>query len=489
MSATNLSFSAPSGSQGTSLESRLAASAATALQHGRWAEALPLAERLAMLPGEDVRATAICAEALIGLHRWPEAEAAADRLIAAADSASARQLRARIRLHRSATLAAVDDAAAAVMATPDDRGAKGLLGECLLQAEHWDDALYFLGEAAASGDPPALLRLAHGFALADRSEAASELLAHLAATCLGLEGLAEVRAHAALLAGDPAQAAQLAEAALAREGPTALLLLLLGHALLAQGQDATAAPHLAAATRLAPEDAHTARLAASVGAAAPAGLTEAALALQYDRDAAGYDACLGQRGDRVPGLIARAVGRLLPSVASGSQRLGPTLDLGCGTGLAGVVLHEWLEPMPRRVLVGVDLSAGMLAEAAGKALYTELREDELTRVLAADLATYALIIAADVFCHLGPLDVVFGLSRARLRPEGFLLFSMQQAAARSPGWQLGRDGRYSHQDDYVRDALAAAGLEIVLWQDESLRHGPVVPMPGRIVAARAVAAH
>ena len=50
-----------------------------------------------------------------------------------------------------------------------------------------------------------------------------------------------------------------------------------------------------------------------------------------------------------------------PVIAAG-ERLGPVLDLGCGTGLVAVVLSD-LSVGP---LVGVDVSSRMLAQAAAK---------------------------------------------------------------------------------------------------------------------------
>ena len=60
----------------------------------------------------------------------------------------------------------------------------------------------------------------------------------------------------------------------------------------------------------------------------------------FDGDAPYFEAALLSLGYRVPGLIRRAVERLLPAVVAGAAPLGPVLDLGCGTGLAGVALSD-----------------------------------------------------------------------------------------------------------------------------------------------------
>ena len=78
----------------------------------------------------------------------------------------------------------------------------------------------------------------------------------------------------------------------------------------------------------------------------------------------------------MPGLI-RAELLQHPTIAAG-ERLGPVLDLGCGTGLVAVVLSD----LPIAPLTGVDASPRMLASAAAKQLYADLLEADLMQFLA-----------------------------------------------------------------------------------------------------------
>jgi len=472
-----------------SLQLRLTEDVAAAMRHGRFAEALPLVERLGRLPDPPIGTAALRAQALFGLDRLESAEAAADLAVAATDAADTRQLRARIRLARGDAAGAADDAAAAVMATPGDRAAKGLLGICLLEASRWDEALFFLGDVATDADPPSVLQLAHAFARSGRVAAADELLAHCAARWPGLPGLAGIRAQAALLAARAEEAEAIARAAIAADGPSPALLALLAHAEVAQGRLAEGSATLAAASRLAPEDGYLAHLAAAAAGEVPDAAAVEYVTRVFDGYAPRFETQILSLGYRVPGLILRAVERLFPAVAAGHARLGSVLDLGCGTGLVGVVLDDLLPPSADRTLIGVDLSRRMLEQAAVKRLYTEFRHAELATVMAADTATYALITAADVFCYLGRLDPVLALCRARLAPDGVLLFTLERSTQPTGGWRLGRTGRFAHSAEYARSALAGAGLEIVLWQEESLRLEGADLVEGWLIGARAATAH
>lgn len=135
------------------------------------------------------------------------------------------------------------------------------------------------------------------------------------------------------------------------------------------------------------------------------------------------------------------------------------LDLGCGTGLAGVSFS----PFARR-LVGVDLSAGMLERARGRQLYDRLEHAELLTMMQAEQnASYDVIVAADVFAYIGKLDGIFIEAKRLLRTGGLFLFSVEaldalmqtkqnQSGMRS--FQLNANGRFAHSAAYIR-ALAS----------------------------------
>ena len=87
---------------------------------------------------------------------------------------------------------------------------------------------------------------------------------------------------------------------------------------------------------------------------------------------ASFDSKLAKLSYRAPALVAAM---LEDSGVEASKSLD-VLDAGCGTGLCGPLMA----PYARR-LVGVDLSAGMLAQAKEKNVYDELFKVELTAYL------------------------------------------------------------------------------------------------------------
>src|ERR1700722_3221192 len=74
------------------------------------------------------------------------------------------------------------------------------------------------------------------------------------------------------------------------------------------------------------------------------------------------------------------------------------LDLGCGSGLAGVSVKP-----QAATLVGVDLSPEMIALAQARNIYDRLEVAEITEWLAQDQALYDLIISCDCMIYFGDL--------------------------------------------------------------------------------------
>ena len=93
-----------------------------------------------------------------------------------------------------------------------------------------------------------------------------------------------------------------------------------------------------------------------------------------------------------------------------------TIDIGCGTGLAGLALagHGF------KIIDGLDYSAEMLEVAAGHGIYRNLIEADLTKPLCLPSASYACAICTGTFTHLqvaptGRLLRVFGQCRGLAR--------------------------------------------------------------------------
>ena len=85
---------------------------------------------------------------------------------------------------------------------------------------------------------------------------------------------------------------------------------------------------------------------------------------------------------------------------------GPVLDVGCGTGIVGVALHDGGLPD----IDGIDIAPEMLARAAdktgddGESAYRKLIRADLTQHVPIEDDVYGAIVSAGTFTHghLGP---------------------------------------------------------------------------------------
>ena len=142
----------------------------------------------------------------------------------------------------------------------------------------------------------------------------------------------------------------------------------------------------------------------------------------FDRSAADFDRHLvGDLEYRTPQKMAQF---LAPWLAGREGKLRIE-DLGCGTGLSGVVL----KPYAAR-LAGVDLSGQMLARARERGLYDSLHEAEIAAYLDGKPAGGCDLAAAmDVFVYLGDLGEVFRAVARTLAPAGLFAFSVERLAS------------------------------------------------------------
>jgi predicted TPR repeat methyltransferase len=186
-----------------------------------------------------------------------------------------------------------------------------------------------------------------------------------------------------------------------------------------------------------------------------------------------------QRFDRaLADLAYSAPEKLRGAVSKHGLRFGTMLDLGCGTGLAGEAFRPHVD-----WLVGVDLSPKMIAEARKKGVYDRLAVGDVAEFLAEERERSAhLVIAADVFAYIADFANVCA-AVARVLGDGGL-FGFTVETHDGEGAIIGPRMRYAHSADFVRDALAAAGLTQVELTHASSRTENRVPVPGLLVIAR-----
>lgn len=215
-------------------------------------------------------------------------------------------------------------------------------------------------------------------------------------------------------------------------------------------------------------------IAALGGRRAPRRAADAYLKSFFDGFAAEFDKrLLADLHYQAPDILFDNVMRVL---GAGRTKLD-VLDLGCGTGLAGVRFRK----LARR-LDGIDLSREMARLARKRRIYDRIEVSELTVALAVRPARYDLIVAADVFCYLGDLNLAVNRAACALRPGGHLAFTVERRA--QPGYAITRSGRYAHSPGYVRRCGRAAGLIEVRGSKAILRYEFGNPVWGHVAVMR-----
>lgn len=255
--------------------------------------------------------------------------------------------------------------------------------------------------------------------------------------------------------------------------------------LLSEAGEPAAAAALAQDWRAAHPDHPLARHlgAALAGEAGDVRAADAYVRQVFDAFAADFDERLAELQYQAPALLAAAL--RAAGIGGDEAKKLTVLDAGCGTGLCGPLLQGWA-----RRLDGVDLSPEMLARAAGRGVYDDLRAAELTAFLSDHPGRYELIVAADVFCYFGALGEALRAAAAALTPGGVLAFSVERRDAApegAAGYLLQAHGRYAHGEAGLRADLQAAGLQTLSWDVAPLRSEGGKPVIGFVVVARAAA--
>jgi predicted TPR repeat methyltransferase len=212
----------------------------------------------------------------------------------------------------------------------------------------------------------------------------------------------------------------------------------------------------------------------------------------FDDYAPIFDERLRQLGYRVPQEMVQWVDNIAPPAAQWD-----ILDAGCGTGGLGPLIRPWA-----KTLIGVDISAGMLAQARQRGCYDELVESELCGYLGnlnslahrADGGHFDLIALADTLIYFGDLMPVVQRAATVCRRGGWLLFNIELATVKPPKdradkqcatpYHLVPSGRYQHQRDHVDTCLRGAGFTPLRFSEIDIRAELGVVIKGALVLAQ-----
>ena len=245
-----------------------------------------------------------------------------------------------------------------------------------------------------------------------------------------------------------------------------------------------------------------------------------------------------------PRRLREAVAPLLRHLPACTENNGDcrgkllVLDLGVGTGLAGSMFRS----VAKR-LVGVDMSAGMVAQARAGSQFDRLYVMDIGAFLSKrgarggdndddgdEVPLWDVVISSDVLCYFGELDGMFKRIQSVLSPAGGILaFTIEVLAPSAPapapaqihvhaaataargrrkenqgqgggaggGSVEGRSDRaavgfdfdeetkrYRHSPSYVRLALTNAGMTVVAMDVKVLRTEGTLPVWGIVVVAQ-----
>ena len=284
----------------------------------------------------------------------------------------------------------------------------------------------------------------------------------------GSDGLHLDLGQALLAAEQPADAATVLRKGLTLNANNGNLLRELGQAQLLLGEKEAALKSFRRALKLLPDDRYAAHM---VGALSNSGAaSDDYVAHLFDTYAGHFEEHLtGTLHYRVPQALADMLGRT-------GRKLGPAIDIGCGTGLVGATLADAALPID-----GIDIAPNMIEKTRGRGLYRHLATGDATKVLRTNpdfAGPYALAIAADVFIYMGAVEELFAALMQRLAPDGLFAFSVETSVA--DDLEIRASGRFAHSAKYIEGLAETHGLSILDRADQDIRLENKRPIAGAL---------
>jgi|GEM_PF-1119053 len=144
------------------------------------------------------------------------------------------------------------------------------------------------------------------------------------------------------------------------------------------------------------------------------------------------------------------------------------LDLGCGTGIAGIVFRDLA-----KVQVGVDLSKQMLYRALEQNAYEALIQANINLSLPGEgQKFFDIALAADVLVYLEDLEEIFINVANTLASQGLFAFTIELAPTDFKNTEnsiLQPSGRFAHNPTYIEDLSKRHNFNIKQQQTINLR--------------------
>ena len=145
-----------------------------------------------------------------------------------------------------------------------------------------------------------------------------------------------------------------------------------------------------------------------------------------------------------------------------SRKFDKAIDLGCGTGLAGVEFRDLVG-----TLIGVDLSDNMILKADEKNIYDKLYVDDLISGIQKAETNFDLFISSDVLVYLGDLRPLFGCIEKHANNNALFIFSTEDVDG--DNFCLRDTGRFAHSKEYVLSVATDCSFEVEFFERSNLR--------------------
>ena len=169
--------------------------------------------------------------------------------------------------------------------------------------------------------------------------------------------------------------------------------------------------------------------------------------------------------------MRRGFDRALAQEKAEGKKFSKVVDVGCGTGLAGVEFRNISQ-----TLIGVDLSPSIIEHAKTKrpGLYDSFQTGDI-KLLLRDYAKQpiSLFVAADTLIYFNDLSDLFASMKVGIEEGGYAVFSLENVSEESEArlntivrqwrWQLTPSGRVAHRKEYVDEVAKANGFQTVLY--------------------------
>lgn len=149
------------------------------------------------------------------------------------------------------------------------------------------------------------------------------------------------------------------------------------------------------------------------------------------------------------------------------------LDLGCGTGLAGMELKKIASE-----IVGVDISSEMLQKASEKKIYKQLIKKDIIEFIENNKIKFDVIVASDVFNYFGNLSKIFENIRGSMNKSGILCFTVEswRNSEYSDEYKLQINGRYMHSRNYVEKLINLSNIQLIEVSEINVRNEKGIPV-------------